>query len=205
MQCVAHLGCTVRAVHCTRPRTTDASVRSTPSARADTLDRVQVDPNEVLPPGRSRETKIRRDARGRWWNGDDEITHVLLSRAFDSWIERTEDGRYCLKNDINWAYVTIEGAPIDVRACKLGRAGDTITDCTLVLSDGREEPLALRTLREGQDGALYCTVRNGTMPARFDTHAAVQLADALVETDEAASIRIGDETFTPPRVADPLA
>ncbi len=166
---------------------------------------MQIDPNEVLPPGRSRETQIRRDARGRWWNGADEITHVLLARAFDSWIERTEDGRYCLKNDINWAYVTIEGAPIDVRACKLARVGDTITSCMLVLSDGREEPLALRTLREGGDGALYCTVRNGTMPARFDTHASMQLADAMLETDDGASITIGGETFMPPRVDDPLA
>jgi len=166
---------------------------------------VQVDPNEILPAGRSRETKIRRDARGRWWNGESEITHVLLVRAFDSWIERTDDGRYCLKNDINWAYVTIEGAPIDVRACKLARVGDAVTGCTLVLSDGREEPLALRTLREGPDGALYCTVRGGTMPARFDTHAAVQLADAIVETEAGASITIGGEAYTPPTVDDPLS
>ena len=159
----------------------------------------------MLPPGRSRETKIRRDARGHWWNGEEEITHVLLVRAFDSWIERADDGRYCLKNDINWAYVTIEGAPIDVRACKLDREGERVVACTLVLSDGRQEPLALRTLREDSDGALYCTVRNGTMPARFDAHAAMQLSDAIGETPDGISVAIAGELFAPPRVADPLA
>ncbi len=163
------------------------------------------DPNEELAAGRSRETRIRRDARGRWWNGDDEITHALLVKAFDSWIQRADDGRYCLENDINWAYVTIEGAPIDVQACRLERSGGAVTACVLVLSDGREEPLALRTLREADDGALYCDVRGGTMPARFDAHATVQLADALVETSTGVALTIGSETFTPPRVSDPLA
>jgi hypothetical protein len=166
---------------------------------------VHVDPNEILPPGLSRETRIRRDTRGRWWNGEDPITHPMLVKAFDSWIERTDQGRYVLKNDINWAYVTIEGAPIDVRACRLERDGERITGCVLVLSDGREEPLALRTLRESSDGALYCDVRGGTMPARFDTHAAVQLSDALVETTAGAALAIAGTTFTPPRVDDPLS
>jgi hypothetical protein len=158
----------------------------------------------VIPEGRSRETKIRRDVRGRWWNGDDAITHPLLVRAFDSWIRRADDGRYCLENDINWAYVTIEGAPIDVRACRLDRAGERLVRCTLVLSDGREEPLALRTLREGDDGALYCDVRDGTMPARFDPHAAIQLGDAMIEAPSGVAIAIDGEVFAPPRVARPL-
>ena len=166
---------------------------------------MHVDPNEVLGAGRSRETRIRRDARGRWWNGDDEITHPLLVRAFDAWIERTDDGRYCLKNDINWAYVTIEGAPIDVRACRIERAGDRVVGCRLVLSDGREEALDLPTLREAaSDGALYCDVRGGAMPARFDAHAAMQLEDALVETADGAALRIGAQAIVPPRVDDPL-
>ncbi len=160
---------------------------------------IPVDPNELLAPGRSRETRIRRDACGRWWNGEDAITHPGLVRAFDAWIELTSEGRYVLSNDINWAYVTIEGAPIDVRACRLAPEG-----CTLVLSDGREEPLALRTLRESEDGVLYCTVRGGTMPARFDAHAAVQLSDALVETPEGPALAIGGEAFVPPRTRDPL-
>ncbi len=160
----------------------------------------QLDPAMFVEAGRTRETKIRRDARGRWWNDQDPITHANLATAFDAWIERAEDGRYCLKNDINWAYVTIEGAPIDVRSVRLdGEAA------TLSLSDGRVEPLELGSLREGPDGALYCTVRQGTMPARFDPHSAMQLAERAVETGEGVAIRIGGRSHVPPRVADPLA
>ena len=160
----------------------------------------QLDPAMFLEAGRSRETKIRRDARGRWWNDQDPITHQNLAAAFDAWIERAEDGRYCLKNDINWAYVTIEGAPIDVRSVRVDPAGATLT-----LSDGRIEPLDLSSLREGPDGALYCTVRGGTMPARFDSHAAMQLGEHAEQSDLGITIRIGLGSVAPPRVADPLA
>lgn len=162
---------------------------------------LDVDPAAALPPpGTTRETAIRRDARGRWWNGPDPITHPLLVRAFDAWIDRAPDGRYCLKNDINWAYVTIEGAPIDVRACRLGPGG-----AELELSDGRREPLAPATLAEGPDGALYCRVRQGRFPARFDAHAAMQLGEALEESAEGPALRLGGELYRPPAVADPLA
>lgn len=42
------------------------------------------------------------------------------------------------------------------------------------------------------------------MPARFDAHAAMQLEDALVESEQGAAIRIGDRAIVPPRVGDPL-
>ena len=50
-----------------------------------------VDPASMLQ-GRTRETKIARDALGRWFNDGDEITHVLLRRAFDEWLQRAPDG-----------------------------------------------------------------------------------------------------------------
>ena len=163
-----------------------------------------MDPNDALPPsdGRTRETAIRRDAQGRWWNGAEQITHVLLVRAFDAWIDRADDGRYCLKNDINWAYVSIDGAPFFVRACHLDAEG-----AELELSDGRKERLAPSTLREGPDGALYCGVRGGAFPARFDTHAAMQLGEALEDGPGGVGlgVRLGGELVRPPVVADPLA
>jgi hypothetical protein len=166
-----------------------------------------MDPAAFLPTGLTRETQIRRDAKGRWWNGADAITHPMLVRAFDAWIGRAPDGRYCLSNDINWAYVTVEGAPIDVRAVRIEASRERERErCVLTLSDGREEPLALTTVREGEDdGALYCDVRGGTLPARFDPHAAMQLGEAAVDTGEGVALEIGGVRHVPPRVADPLA
>jgi uncharacterized protein len=152
-----------------------------------------------FPFGLSRETTIRRTADGKWFQGDDAIDNEKLARAFDRWIERAEDGRYCLKNDINWAYFTLEGAPYFVRSVQL-----TGSAAELLLSNDQRVPLDFETLREGPDGALYCDV-HGDMPARFDSHAAVQLGGLLEEDDKGPYFRVGETLVRPPRLDDPLA
>ena len=157
-----------------------------------------MDPGALLE-GRSRETKIRRDARGRWWNDADPIDHTLLAQAFDAWIDRADDGRYCLKNDINWAYVTVEGAPVFVRSIEID--GERVV---LRLSDGRAEDLDPATLREDRDGALHCQVRDGRLAARFDAHAAVQLDPLVGEDERGTYVRLGGARVRPPVVDDPI-
>lgn len=158
-----------------------------------------MDPAAMLQ-GRTRETKIRRDAQGRWFDGDVPITHVLLTQAFDAWIERAEDGRYCLKNDINWAYVAIEGAPVLVRSVELD--GDR---ASLRLSDGRSELLDATTLRESEDGALHCQVRGGQLAARFESHAALQLSPLVGEDERGTYLTLDGARVRPPVASDPLA
>lgn len=161
-----------------------------------------MDPSQLLPGGDSgltRETEIRRDGAGRWWNGVDRIDHPKVVHAFESWVDVADDGRFCLKNDINWAYVAIEGPPVFVRALELD--GDTVS---LRLSGGGQEPLDAHSLREGPDGALYCDVRGGRLAARFTREAAQGLANLLEEDDEGVFLRIGGEQIRPPTVDDPL-
>jgi uncharacterized protein len=149
--------------------------------------------------GLTRETTIRRDAQGRWFHDGQPLEHPGLTRAFDGWIELAEDGRFCLKNDINWAYVAIEGPPLFVRSVDLG--GSTVM---LRLSDGRVEPLDPATLREGPDGALYAQARAGTMAARFDTPAAMQLGDLAKEDDQGVYLHIAGAKVRPATTSDPL-
>jgi hypothetical protein len=154
--------------------------------------------DEKLPFGLSRETTIVRTADGRWFHDGEPLENPKLSRAFDTWIERAEDGRFCLKNDINWAYFKLEGAPFFVRAAQVrnGRA-------ELLLSNDKSVTLNPRTLREGPDSALYCQVSPG-MCARFDSHAAVQLGDLLEEDEQGPFFRVGNDRVRPPRVDNPL-
>jgi hypothetical protein len=158
-----------------------------------------VDPRSYLE-GRSRETTIRRDAQGRWFHDGEPLEHPNLTRSFDRWIERAEAGRYCLKNDINWASITLEGPPMFVRAVRLRDGG-----AWLVLSNDREEPLAPETLRQDADGALYCDVARGTLAARFDRHAQAQLTAVLGEDERGVYVALGGERIRPPTVGDPLA
>jgi hypothetical protein len=149
--------------------------------------------------GLSRETTIHRDAEGKWFHEGEPVENEKLARAFDSWIERAPDGRYCLKNAINWAYVTIEGAPFFVRSVRI------VDDVAhLTLSNQKQVRLDPRTLREGPEGALYCDV-DGGMPARFDKHAAVQLSELLGEDEQGTYVRAGKLRVRPPRVSDPLS
>jgi hypothetical protein len=149
--------------------------------------------------GLSRETRIRRDARGRWWNDGAEITHPSLRRAFDAWIARAEDGRYCLKNDVNWAYVEIEGPPFF--AARVRVEGEQLLAS---LSTGHEERVDVFTLREGPEGALVFDARGGTMPCALTSEAMMELADHLEEDGSGVFLRLGALRVRAAQVRDPL-
>jgi uncharacterized protein len=157
-----------------------------------------MDPSQFLT-GRTRETHIRRDAVGRWFDGPDPLEHAGLIRAFDSWIERAEDGRWCLRNDINWAYVSLEGPPLFVRTVNIEPSG-----VKLQLSDGRTEPLRPASLRQGPEGALYCDARDGTYVARFERYAMQQLDPLLREDEHGVYLLLGNERIRPRVASDPL-
>lgn len=159
--------------------------------------KLAMDPASFLT-GQSRETSIRRDDLGRWWFEGDQLEHPNLVRAFDRWLERAEDGRFCLKNDINWAYVTIEGPAQFVRTVELKGS-----ELWLSLSNGTSERLEVPSLRQGPDGALYCQVR-GDMTARFDRHAMLQLEPVLQQDEQGVYLALGHDKVRPPIVADPL-
>ncbi|MGD8317274.1 MAG: hypothetical protein PVH21_09665 [Myxococcales bacterium] len=158
-----------------------------------------MDPEQFLQ-GRTRETRIRRDAGGRWFNGEDPITHPQLTRSFDSWIDRAEDGRFCLSNAINWAYAAIEGPAYFVRNVVPSAQG-----MELLLSGDLREKLDPDSLRQGPEGALWCTVREGRCPARFDTHAAVKMSEWIGEDEDGIYVLVGGRKVRPPHEPDPLS
>lgn len=149
--------------------------------------------------GMTRETTIRRDAEGIWYYDGEPLDHPNLTRAFDRWIERAEDGRYCLKNDINWAYFTLEGAPYFVERVHKGADGLPV----LTLSNDLELPLPVESLRLGPEGALYCDVPGGLV-AKFRRHAMAQLEPWLAEDDKGAYLELNGKRVRPEVASDPL-
>ena len=158
-----------------------------------------MDPGQLLS-GRSRETTIVRDATGRWFQDGQPLEHPNLTRAFYRWVRRAADGRYCLENYINWAYITLEGAPFFVRSVQI----DDGHAVTLLLSNDVREPLRSQTLRTGPDGALYCDVADGQMVARFDRHATAQLEALLGEDEHGVYLDLEGARVRPEITADPL-
>jgi hypothetical protein len=149
--------------------------------------------------GRSRETTISRDDQGRWFQDGQALEHPNLTRAFDRWLARAEDGRYCLKNDINWAYVTLAGPPYFVRSVRMAPSGVSV-----LLSNDALEPLRAESLRSGEDGALYCDVGDGSLVARFDRNAALQLETLIGEDEQGVYLDIAGQRVRPKSVRNPL-
>ncbi len=149
----------------------------------------------TAPEGRSRESTIRLDARGRFWHDGRQVQHAGLAAALHSWISRhPDDGRYILTNGYDWTYFTVDDAPYTVRAIRIEPER-----IVLALSDGPEEPWDPGTSRIGAADALYAVVKRQTasvpFEAKFTPHAQASLGPAIVEGDP-PSVRIAEHVHT---------
>jgi hypothetical protein len=144
------------------------------------------------PEGRSRESSIVLDRRGRFWHDGSPVEHAGMARAFASWIGRHPDtGRYILSNGFDWTYFRVEDVAFFVRGVR-----DSEQVPVLQLSDASEEELDPTTLNADAEGALYCRVKQGTFEAKFSPEAQTRLAPWLVEAnDERVALEIGGQRF----------
>ena len=152
--------------------------------------RVEGVSDQKTEPVLSRESTIRRDAQGRWFHDGELVQHPAVARAFDAWIDLAEDGRFILKNAINWVYVDIEGPPIFVR-----RLWDEDGAVVLVLSDGRREFLDGTQLWQNLSGQLFCRVRDGRLEAGFQAQAMLDILPFLVEENEDVYLSLNGEVY----------
>jgi hypothetical protein len=140
------------------------------------------------PIGRSRESRIRLDAHGVFWNEGVRMEHPGLIKAFASWVRRhPDDGRFILSNQYDWTYFTVDDAPFFVRALEL-RGGRP----WLVLTDGAEEPLDPASLMTGREDALYVRVKNGEFEAKFLPSAQSALVAVLDEAADGTPVVVMD-------------
>lgn len=151
------------------------------------------------PPGLSRQTSIRRDAAGRWFHDGQPVTNTKIADAFDRWVDVGPDGRFVLRNRVNWVFVDIEGAPVTVTRVHL-----TPESVILWLSTGDQERLDPKTVQQDREGNLYCAVRGRTMAARFSRRAVLGLEPIVDEDERGVCLRIGSSLTPVVTVDDPL-
>jgi hypothetical protein len=147
------------------------------------------------PEGRSRESTILLDAKGKFWHDGAPVEHAGLAAALRTWIRRHPiDGRYILSNGYDWTYFTVEDSPFFVDSLHV--YDDRVT---LVLSDGSEEQWDIASSRLSDDGALYARVKRGSevglCEARFTPHALAALSPFLVEGESGPLVRIGTKQY----------
>jgi hypothetical protein len=137
----------------------------------------------------SRESHLRIDRDGHFWHEGERVAHPRLEQALASWVDRDEaTGRYLLRNALDWCYVTVDDAPLAVRAVRA-----TATGFEVERSDGGAEALALDTVSVLDDGQVYARVRGGRLPARFDRGAAFALLSHAEERDGGVFLRAGGD------------
>jgi hypothetical protein len=145
------------------------------------------------PEGRSRESKIRLDGEGKFFDNGGYVEHAKLQQALHTWIGRhPDDGRYILTNGYDWTYFTVDDVPFFVRAIR-----EVDGDAVLVLSDETEEPLDPKTVTTGERGELYLEIQHpsadkakaGPFRAKLTRHAQTQLGPFLDQRDERVILR----------------
>jgi len=151
--------------------------------------------------GISRETNLVLDREGNFFAGTEPVAHEGIAAGFARWIERTDEGRYVLRNDLHYVYLDVQGAPLHARSARVEAEG-----VVLELRGGDEEPLRPETLRRDPEGVLYASGRDGTWPIRLAPRAVLELESCLDE-DESGEVTfaLGVERFSIPTRADPFA
>lgn len=140
--------------------------------------------DDSLPLGYSRETAIRRDALGRWFENEVAITHPKLVRALNRWLEVDEEGRFRLRNAIHWVYAQVEGPLCFVQRVAL--EGDRLR---LELSNESRVDLPPEALFLSAEGRIACRLPSGAS-AWFSREAASQLGEWL-EEDASGAVGLG--------------
>ncbi len=115
-----------------------------------------MDPAQTGRPG-----EIRIDKEGNWFFNDAPIIHQKVLDLFNAGIEPDGSGGYRLHIGEEISPILVEDTPYVVTHLEHADA------FTIRLSDGTREPLSLETLYLSADNVPYCSVKNGTFPARF--------------------------------------
>ncbi len=135
------------------------------------------------------------DKQGRWFHKGVEMIHREIIRLFYQHMEMDTQGRYV----INWSgdrcYVEVEDTPFVVHRTTFKQGDMDNSRFILFLSDDSQEDLSPETLFIGDRNVLYCSVKNGTFPARFDRPAYYQLAEYIKEEDNIYFLPLNGENF----------
>ena len=125
---------------------------------------------------------------GEWmWDGV-EVIHPGTRRFLFEHLIRDEDGDLIVRCGSDQTAVELEDVPFVVRSVNIPGEDSPTEPISVVLQDGTEEPLNLRTLRIGAENALYTRVqatgRGGPFDARFSRAAFHLLSECIAETGD---------------------
>jgi hypothetical protein len=121
------------------------------------------------------------DKEGQWFHKGVPMVRREFVRSFYEKMTLDDSGRYIIDWDGKPCHVEVEDTAFVVRSVSFKNNGsDDIVQ--LELTDDSREELLPDTLYQSLSNVIYCRVKEGRFPARFNRAAYYQLA-AAVETD----------------------
>ena len=122
---------------------------------------------------------------GEWYSDGERIANRRIADLFSRCVRRAPDGSCVLQMGDERAPLVVEDTPYVIRQIE----GDGESELRVVLNDGSSEALDPRTLRSGDDHALYCRVKQGEFEARLLRPAHYALA-RFIEVDADGKFRL---------------
>ncbi len=130
--------------------------------------------------------QIQVDLEGELFHFGAPISHPAVRETIFAAVSLEPDGSYCLRTGHQVCRLEVADTFFVVKRVEAGER-----DLTLLLNDGRREPLAPATLWLAANGLPYCRVRAGAFPARFARAAYYQLAAAIEEDGQGFALVLG--------------
>lgn len=141
--------------------------------------------DQDLPP-----CQIHIDKEGYWFHRGAEIINRSVVNLFYANMEMSASGRCVIAWNGERCYVEVEDTPFVVRRVEAAKKGFRIH-----LSDETVEILSPETLAIGKDHVLYCKVKNGRFPARFNRAAYYQIAEHIQGSGEVYYLPAGERSY----------
>ena len=136
------------------------------------------------------------DKEGRWFHKGVEMVRREFVQAFYQKMELDDAGRYVIFWGGEHCYVDVEDTAFVVKRTTYPREESGKRAGFMVsLSDDTEEELIPDTLYLGEENVLYCRVKKGAFPARFNRAAYYQLAAHIEEEGEGFVLPINGKKF----------
>ena len=144
----------------------------------------------ATPPSEWKLPRLTIDENGDWYDDGVQVTHDGILANLRSTLRHDAEG-YFIQTRVR---IPVEVADAPWVVVRLERRGDALHG---FLNDGSEERIDPATLRITTADIPYCTVKDGTFPARFSRAATFQLL-ALAERDAGGAdvLRLGDRTYS---------
>ncbi len=136
------------------------------------------------------------DKDGKWFHGGVEMVRRDFVLSFFRQMELDDAGRYIILWGGKRCTVDVEDTAYVVRGVSHQSKEDgSPMKFKISLSDDSEEELMPHTLYLGNDNVLYCRVKNGAFPARFNRAAYYQLAAHVATEGEDYILPVNGRNF----------